>query len=146
MSNNALCRKGLRSIHWAHSSVIQKTLTKPVWKVGNVQDIITDRNYGCIQTSTKIPDFQPIFNVIVLPKYFASGALPRKSLGGLQRPQTPSWDTSGHILTEALTELRAQGPDTPQSATASQRELSNITVPMIAQTYQLIVFIGYCLT
>ena len=71
---------------------------------------------GCRRRPIKIPDFQPIFNNILLPKCFASGALPRTPLGGgFRRPQTPSWDT----LQRAPQNCGPQGPETPRSATVT---------------------------
>ena len=58
--------------------------------------------------ATKIPDFQPIFNVLS-PKCFASGALPEPRWGGTV-PQTLSWETFGHTFAEGPTQLRAPGP------------------------------------
>ena len=43
---------------------------------------------GCRRRPIKIPDFQPIFNIL-LPKCFASGPLPRTPLGGFRRPGPP---------------------------------------------------------
>ena len=41
-----------------------------------------------MQTATKIPDFQPIFNILYCcQNAFASGALPRTPPGGFQLPQ-----------------------------------------------------------
>ena len=64
---------------------------------------------GCRRRPIKIPDFQPIFNIL-LPKCFASGALPRTPLGGgLPAPPDPQLR---HVA-EGPTELRAPGPRDP---------------------------------
>ena len=43
---------------------------------------------GCRWRPIKIPDFQPIFNIL-LPKCFASGALLQTPLGDFRRPRLP---------------------------------------------------------
>ena len=64
---------------------------------------------GCRRRPIKIPDFQPIFNIL-LPKCFASGALPRTPLGGgLPAPPDPQLR---HVA-EGPTEMRAPGARDP---------------------------------
>ena len=66
---------------------------------------------GCRRRPIGIPDFQPIFNNILLPKCFVSGALPRTPLGGGGFPAPP--DPQLRHVAEGPTELRAPGPRDP---------------------------------
>ena len=51
---------------------------------------------GVYTATEKRPDFKLIRKRFLSQNAFASGALPRTPLGGLQRPQTPSWKRLGY--------------------------------------------------
>ena len=64
-----------------------------------------------VDAATKIPDFQPIFNIYVAKMLCLRGSAPHPApRWGLTAPQTPSWETFGHTLGEVP--HRIAGPRT----------------------------------
>ena len=79
-----------------------------------LQRRLSDRNYGCRLRPKYLifSQFSIIIIKLLLPKCFASGALPGPRWGAYDTPD-PSRKTLGHTLAEGPTEWRGPGPRDP---------------------------------
>ena len=72
---------------------------------------LSDRNNGCRRRPRYLIFSQ--FSFIIVAKMRCLRGSARTPPGGLQRPQTHSWETMGHIAAEVPADLRAPGPRNP---------------------------------